>query len=81
MGRRLRPVSRRVLVKLLRRFGWHGPTGGGSHSYMRKDGRRLTIPNDHGYDIPVGMLSRILDRAGIDHDEWEGARAGRRHKQ
>lgn len=48
---------------------------------MRKDGRRLTIPNDHGYDIPVGMLSRILDRAGIDRDEWEEARVDRRRKR
>lgn len=45
---------------------------------MRKDDRRLTIPNDHGYDIPVGMLSRILDRAGIDYEEWENARIGGR---
>lgn len=52
MARRLNPVSHRVLVRTLRRrFGWGSLHSGGRHLHMRKNGRRLTIPNPHGSDI------------------------------
>jgi len=32
---------------------------------------RLRIPNPHGGDISVALLSEILRQAGITRDEWE----------
>ena len=81
MARRLNPVSHRVLVRTLRRrFGWGSTHSGGQHLHMRKNGRRLTIPNPHGSDIGPELLKQILDEAGITPEEWEDARAGRRKR-
>lgn len=77
MARRLKPVSHRVLVRTLRRrFGWGPPHSGGRHLHMRKNGRRLTIPNPHGSDIGPELLKQILNEAGITPEEWEDARTG-----
>ena len=46
-----RPIKRRELVRRLRMLGWAGPESGGSHFFMRKDGRRLIVPNPHGGDL------------------------------
>lgn len=43
---------------------------------MRKNGRRLTIPNPHGSDIGPELLKQILNEAGITPEEWEDARTG-----
>ncbi|MDE0139238.1 MAG: type II toxin-antitoxin system HicA family toxin [bacterium] len=70
MGRRLGPVSRRNLVKRLRSFGWEGPRSRAGHSYMSKNGRKLTIPNDHGTDIRPALVAEILRQAGIARSDW-----------
>jgi predicted RNA binding protein YcfA (HicA-like mRNA interferase family) len=44
---------------------------GGRHQVMRKDGRRVTIPNPHAGVIGVGLLARILKEAEITREEWE----------
>jgi len=33
----------------------------------------ITIPNPHGKDIGIGLLSRILRQAGVTRSEWEQA--------
>jgi len=33
----------------------------------------VAIPNPHGRDISVGLLSRILKQAGVTRSEWEKA--------
>ena len=43
----LSPVSRRELVRKLKRLGFEGPFPGGKHEWMRRGGLRLTIPNPH----------------------------------
>jgi predicted RNA binding protein YcfA (HicA-like mRNA interferase family) len=64
------PIKRRDLIKGLRKLGWNGPYPGKPHPYMRKDGRRLTIPNVHTGDIGIGLLRQILEEAGISREEW-----------
>lgn len=66
------PVKRRRLIRILRTVGYDGPFPGGNHEYLRRaDGVKLTIPSEHGGDIDVGLLRRILRQAGISREEWE----------
>ena len=68
---KLSSVSRRELVKRLKKLGWAGPFKGGRHDFMTMPGRRpLRIPNEHGSDIGPDFLRRILAQAGISRDEW-----------
>jgi predicted RNA binding protein YcfA (HicA-like mRNA interferase family) len=65
----LGPVSRRELVRKLKRLGFEGPFPGGKHQWMRRDGLRITIPNPHGGAIDPGLIRRILRYAGVKVDE------------
>lgn len=65
------PISRRDLVRYLRKAGFEGPYVGGKHQYMVKGELKLALPNPHQMDIGRGFLAKILQQAGIDQDEWE----------
>jgi predicted RNA binding protein YcfA (HicA-like mRNA interferase family) len=69
----LNPVSRRELVRKLKRLGFEGPFPGGKHQWMRRGGLRLTIPNPHEGEIDPGLIRRILLQAGITIEEWMNA--------
>ncbi len=71
MSQRLSPVSRRDLIKSLRRLGWTGPWHGSKHQMMHKDKRKLRLPNPHSGDISPQLLAVILGQAGISRDEWQ----------
>jgi len=65
------PISRKDLVRYLRKMGFDGPYSGGKHQFMLKGDVTLTIPNPHKSDIGRELLARILRQAGISHKEWE----------
>jgi predicted RNA binding protein YcfA (HicA-like mRNA interferase family) len=67
----MKSISRRDLIKGLRKFGFKGPFSGGKHSFMKKDSLKIRIPNPHGNDIGIGLLKEILRQAGILEEEWE----------
>ncbi len=67
------PISRRQLIAGLRALGFAGPFAGGNHQYIRRDGRRVPLPNPHQATIGPGLLARILRQADITRDEWEKA--------
>ena len=69
----LSPCSRREFIRKLRVLGYDGPYTGGKHEYMTKKGATVTVPNPHGSDISVGLLSRILRTAKISHNDWNNA--------
>ncbi len=70
----LSPVSRREFIRKLRVLGYDGPYVGGKHEHMTKQGgATVTVPNPHGSDISVGLLSRILRSANISYDDWNKA--------
>lgn len=71
----MKPVSRRELIRRLRSFGFESPFSGGHHSFMKRGRLKLRIPNPHGKDISVPLLSEILRQAGISEDEWEKQRS------
>lgn len=65
------PISRKDLIRALRRAGFDGPYSGGKHPFMIKDSLTLTLPNPHQGDIGRELLARILRQAGISREEWE----------
>jgi len=65
------PISRKDLVRYLRKMGFDGPYSGGKHQFMIKDDVTLTIPNPHKGDIGRELLTRILRQAGISRKKWE----------
>jgi predicted RNA binding protein YcfA (HicA-like mRNA interferase family) len=72
---RLTPISQKELIKRFRRLGWEGPEYRSDHPFMLKDGHTpQKIPNPHGEDISVDLLTRILRQAGISREEWLYAR-------
>jgi len=56
---KLKPCTRRVLVRKLKEFGFEGPYPGSKHSWMEKENIRLIIPNPHKGDIDVGLIRRF----------------------
>ena len=68
---RLGPISRRDLIRALRRVGFDGPYTGGRHAFMVRGQVTLTIPNPHQGDIGRELLSRILRQAGLSRADWE----------
>jgi predicted RNA binding protein YcfA (HicA-like mRNA interferase family) len=67
------PISRRHLIRALRTLGFHGPFSGGHHQFMVRDDLVLVIPNPHGSDLGIGLLSRMPRQTGITRTEWENA--------
>jgi predicted RNA binding protein YcfA (HicA-like mRNA interferase family) len=66
-----KPIKRRELIRRLQLLGWAGPESGGSHSFMRKEGRRVIVPNPHGTDLDWTLVKRILSQARISREEWD----------
>ena len=64
------PISRKGLIRCLRKVGFDGPYSGGKHSFMIKGDVTLTIPNPHKGNIGRELLARILRQAGITRKEW-----------
>ena len=72
---RLTPISQKELIKRFRRLGWEGPEYRSDHPFMLKEGHPpQKIPNPHGEDISVDLLTKIRRQAGISRDEWLNAR-------
>jgi len=65
------PISRKDLVRCLRKMGFDGPYSGGKHQFMLKGDVTLTIPNPHKGDIGRELLARILRQVAISRKEWE----------
>ncbi len=64
------PISRKDLIRCLRKMDFDGPYSGGKHQFMIKGDVTLTIPNPHKGDIGRELLARILRQAGISRKEW-----------
>jgi predicted RNA binding protein YcfA (HicA-like mRNA interferase family) len=65
------PISRRDLVRCLRKAGFDGPYAGGRHAFMTKGSLTLTIPNPHQAEIGRELLARILRQARLSRSDWE----------
>ena len=65
------PISRRGLIRALRKAGFDGPYTGGKHAFMVRGELALTLPNPHQGDIGRELLARILRQAGLSRREWK----------
>jgi len=65
------PVSRRELIRRLRRLGFTGLFAGSKHEHLMKGERTVPVPNVHRGDISVRLLRIILREASVSQDEWE----------
>lgn len=68
-----KPISRKELIRKLRRLGFEGPISGGKHQFMKKAQLKLHIPNPHRGDISAGLVRRIAQQAGIREEDWHKA--------
>lgn len=64
-------TSRRALIGGLVRLGFDGPFAGGKHQFMVRGTTTVRLPNPHGREIGVELLSRVLRQAGVTRQEWE----------
>ena len=67
----LAPISRRNLLRRLKRLSFDGPYSGGRHQFMVRGDVRLILPNPHQQDISASLLARLLTQASITREEWE----------
>ena len=68
---KLTPISRRDLIRRLRKLGFDGPYPGSKHEVMAKGDISVIIPNPHrGEDIGASLIARILKQAAISRQEW-----------
>lgn len=65
------PISRKDLIRYLKKLGFEGPFSGGKHQFMLKEQLRLTVPNPHKQDISRGLLLKILKQASISKEAWK----------
>ncbi|MGA9099264.1 MAG: type II toxin-antitoxin system HicA family toxin [Methanotrichaceae archaeon] len=67
---KLVPVSRRELIRRLRKLGFEGPYPGSCHQVMARGDISTIIPNSHqGEDISVDLIMKILKHTGISREE------------
>lgn len=64
------PVSRRDLIKRLKKIGFVGPYIGPDHAFMARGTNRVKIPNPHKRELNVNLLAEILREGGISREEW-----------
>lgn len=54
----------------MKEVGFEGPRWGGKHPFMTKGELKVHIPNPHGGEISIVLISEILKQAGIDKKKW-----------
>ncbi len=64
---KLRAIKRKQLIKNLRQHGFDGPYSGGNHSFMKRGGLKVRIPNT---EIGPEMLRKVLKQAEILEEDW-----------
>ena len=69
---KLGPVSLRVFIARMRKFGWGGPYQEGKHPYMIRGFVTLVVPNPHDGEITQDLLVRLLRQAEVTRAEWMG---------
>ena len=66
----LKPISRKELIKKLRKLSFDGPYSGGKHQFMKCGEAKIFIPNPHGKDIGLVIISQIIKQLNISQKEF-----------
>lgn len=67
---KLFPISRRILIKKLKKCGFSGPFSATRHEYMKRDSEKIFIPNPHKKDIGLPILKNIIQQLKISNKEF-----------
>ena len=67
---KLRPISRKGLIRKLKNLGFNGPFVAKRHQYMIGKNQKIFIPNPHGKDIGVPLVRRIIKQLNISPEEF-----------
>lgn len=71
MGRRLKTLKARDIVRALRSLGFSPVRQSGSHIFMmHPDGRVTVVPQHGGEDIGRGLLRQILRDIEVSPEEF-----------
>jgi predicted RNA binding protein YcfA (HicA-like mRNA interferase family) len=64
-------MSPREITARFRVLGWDIKRGT-KHDFAVSGPKKVRLPNAHGDDVSVGLISRILKQAGISRSDWLG---------
>jgi predicted RNA binding protein YcfA (HicA-like mRNA interferase family) len=71
MGRRLKTLKARDIIRVLRSLGFSSVRQSGSHIFMMHlDGRATVVPQHGGEDIGRGLLRQILRDIEVSPEEF-----------
>jgi len=71
LSNKLTPVSRRELIKRLKKLGFDGHYPGSRHDVMALGEISIIIPNSHrGEEISISLIARILKQAIVSRQDW-----------
>jgi len=71
VSQRLPAVRPRQLIRVLEKKGWQlARTTGSHHLFRHPDNPRVLSVPGHTRDVKRGLLSDLLDDAGISRDEF-----------
>lgn len=68
---RLTPMSAKAIHRRFSELGWE-IVRGSKHPFAVKAGLRVRLPNLHGSDVSVNLVSTIIRQAGISRKDWIG---------
>jgi len=66
----LSPLSRRILIKKLRKLDFSGPYSATRHQYLERNKEKVFIPNPHGKEIGLPIIKQIVRQIGISNQEF-----------
>lgn len=64
------PISRRILIKKLKKAGFFGPFSAAKHEYMKRGKTKIFIPNPHGKDIGPPIIKKIINQLNLTNQEF-----------
>jgi len=68
---RIIPISRKNLIKKLKKLGFKGPYSGTKHEYMIKDCHKIFIPNPHSKkDIDIPIIKALINQLNIGRNKF-----------
>jgi predicted RNA binding protein YcfA (HicA-like mRNA interferase family) len=69
MAKRLPALKPKMVIRALQRGGFYVHHVAGSHYFLKKDGRRVTVPY-HNKDLKPRTLASIVEQSGLTVEEF-----------
>lgn len=69
MAKKLPALKPKMVIRALARGGFYIHHVSGSHYFLKKDGRRVTVPY-HNRDLKPRTLASIVEQSGLTVEEF-----------